>query len=123
MRPAGRAALVGAIRFTNAAGGLLLPAEFDLPLALNLGETIEQIDRRIFLRDGLRMPGCRLWTSCHRRRIERLYRTRTETLRERAAAVAEQVRDQHLAHVKLRLGIRRHAAVLVDRAFARVIRR
>src|ERR1700679_833832 len=121
MRPADRAALAGAIRFTNAAGGLLLPAELDLPRALNIGELVEQIDRRIFLRDGLRVAGRRLWTSGDRRRIERDYRTRAETLSKRAAAVAEQVRDQHLAHVKLGLGIRRDAAVLVDRAFAGVI--
>ena len=41
MRPAVRAALAGAIGFTNAAGGLLLPAELDLPRALNIGELVE----------------------------------------------------------------------------------
>src|ERR1700678_2610801 len=118
MRRAGRVALVRAIRFTDAAGSLLLPAEFELSQLLNLGQLVDRIDLWIFLmrRDRLQFADRRLRTNRLKRRVRRpLERTRAQALRERAAAVAEQIRDQHLAHVLLGLRIGRDAVVLIDR--------
>src|ERR1700722_13711896 len=92
-----RAVLARTISFPNAAGGLLLPADLEFSLMLNIGELVDQIDLGSFLRrqHRLQFADCRLRTNRRDRGICLRCRTRSQPLRERAAAVAEQVSDQH----------------------------
>src|SRR5260370_37351554 len=65
IRRVGRAVLTKTIRFTDTAGGLLLPADLEFSLVLNLGQLVEQIDFGSFLlrQHRMQIADCGLCTN------------------------------------------------------------